>query len=404
MKLFSIGWMATPALAAVGNQSFQRISLFNICTKFDASCNDDTETVAEIVDATPDGMKLVYTDSEVEEIGFVDITDPHNPVHAGSVSMEGEPTSVAVTTDGMYAVAAVNTSPDFINTSGVLSVIDIASLSVVTSIDLPGQPDSIKVAPQHPRIAIAIENERDEDLGDGEPPQMPPGFLVLIDTSNEDPAAWTSMTVELTGLDFDFPEDPEPEFVDIDDNGMLVMSLQENNGLVIFDVMDGTIVKSGTAGTVDLEMIDTQEEDVVLQVESLAGVPREPDALAWIGNTGLFASSDEGDLYGGSRGFTIFDSDLNVVYSSGNDLDHWVARIGHYNEGRSGNKGNEPEGMAYGNYSGKDIIFVLSERSSVVFVYDVSTPTSPLLMQILPAGVGPEGAKVSTPSMTGAGN
>ena len=40
-------------------------------------------------------------------------------------------------------------------------------------------------------IVIAIENERDEDLGDGVLPQMPPGFVVIIDTPSSDPADWT---------------------------------------------------------------------------------------------------------------------------------------------------------------------------------------------------------------------
>jgi hypothetical protein len=110
---------------------------------------------------------------------------------------------------------------------------------------------------------------------------------------------------------------------------------------------------------------------------------------------GYFATADEGDLKGGSRGFTIFNStDLKVVYSSGNELEHLVARIGHYNEDRSGNKGNEPEGLAFGTYNNDtDLLFVLSERSNVSFVYNVSDPTAPKLTQILPTGVGPEGAK-----------
>jgi hypothetical protein len=40
--------------------------------------------VAEIVAATPDGRTLVYTDSENEEIGFVDITDASAPASDGT--------------------------------------------------------------------------------------------------------------------------------------------------------------------------------------------------------------------------------------------------------------------------------------------------------------------------------
>ncbi len=37
------------------------------------------------------------------------------------------------------------------------------------------------------------------------------------------------------------------------------------------------------------------------------------------------------------------------------------------------------------------LLFVNSERSSVVFVYEVTDVTAPVLRQILPVGIGPEG-------------
>lgn len=160
-------------------------------------------------------------------------------------------------------------------------------------------------------------------------------------------------------------EDPEPEFVDINDAGLAIVTLQENNGLVLVDTTTNTVVASASAGTVDLDMIDLTEEDVILQTESQAAIPREPDAVVWISET-MFATADEGDLVGGSRGFTIFDSsDMSVVYSSGVELEHAVTRIGHYPEGRSGNKGNEPEGLAFGVFGDMPLLFVLSERSNV---------------------------------------
>jgi hypothetical protein len=386
----------SPKGDATSASSFRRIATFKICRKFDANCNDDTETVAEIVDATPDGKMLVYTDSKVQEIGLVDISDPSNPVHVGRIATAGEPTSVSVTNDGKYAVAAVNTSPDFVNVQGLFIVIEISSRTIVATLNLPGQPDCIKVAPSHARIAVVIENERNEDLGEGEPPQLPAGSLVLINTTpSNDPTAWTIVSVvSLTGLaNVAFPQDPEPEYVDIDDNGMAIVSLQENNGLVLVNVMDGSIVSSGTAGTVNLDQVDAQEDNVVSQSETLLNIPREPDTVAWLGTSGYFATADEGDLFGGSRGFTIYDNRLNVVFTAGNALEHWVARIGHYNEDRSENKGNEPEGVAFGKFDGIDMLFVLSERSNVCFVYNVRDPTAPKLLQILPTGVGPESVK-----------
>jgi hypothetical protein len=247
--------------------AFQRIATFKICTKINATCNNDTETLAEIIDATPDGRMLVYTDGALGEIGLVNITDPRKPIHFGRISTDGEPTSVVVTKDGKYAVAVVDTSPNFTNPKGQMLVIDIATAKVVAKLELPGQPDSIKVAPNHPRLAIAIENERNETLNRGAMPQLPGGSLVLIDTTLlNNPANWTIFAVvNLTSLyvGMEFPTDPEPEFIDIDQNGLAIVTLQENNALTIINVTDGKILRSGSAGNVTLTQVDAKEDFVV---------------------------------------------------------------------------------------------------------------------------------------------
>jgi hypothetical protein len=150
--------------------NFNRIATFPVCSQIEASCNDDTETGAEIVTATEDGMTLIYSDSLSGAIGFIDISDPSNPMPDGVVTLVGEPTSVAVWKN--YALVALNTSEDFINTSGSLVAIDITTREIAMSWDLGGQPDAIAVSPDLKYIVVAIENERDEDLGEGVPPQV----------------------------------------------------------------------------------------------------------------------------------------------------------------------------------------------------------------------------------------
>ena len=150
--------------------NFNRIATFSVCSQIEESCNDDTETSVEIITATDDGMTLIHSDSPYGVIGFIDISDPSNPEGTGVVSLNGEPTSVAVW--GNYAIAAVNTSADYVNTSGILVAIDIATRTISKTWDLGGQPDSVAVSPDGKYIVVAIENERDEDLGDGVPPQV----------------------------------------------------------------------------------------------------------------------------------------------------------------------------------------------------------------------------------------
>jgi DNA-binding beta-propeller fold protein YncE len=108
--------------------------------------------------------------------------------------------------------AGVNNSPNFTNPSGLLVVIDVATRGIVAEIDVGGQPDSIDVSPDGSYLAICIENERDEDLGDGRPPQLPGGFVWVIDITGP-VQSWAPVLVDVSGLPgMLFPEDPEPEF------------------------------------------------------------------------------------------------------------------------------------------------------------------------------------------------
>lgn len=381
-----------PSLA---DYAFNRVAYAPICLQLDAACDVDTETVAEIVKATDDGMMVVYTDSEQENIGMFDISDPSDPKPAGTVPVGGEPTSLIV--KGKYVVAGINTSEDYINVSGALKVVDMDTKEIVATIDMGGQPDAVAISPDKTFIAVAIENERDEDLGDGIPPQLPGGYVQIVDSSAEDPSEWTATLVNMTGLEgVNFPLDPEPEFVDINADNIVVVTLQENNAIVLIDCATAEVTKSFSAGTVSLETIDTEEEGIIDASFSLADVPREPDGVTWIG-VDYFATANEGDMDGGSRGFSIWDIEGNVVYDSGNEMDLYTMRVGHYPEERSGNKGNEPENVIYSEFGDFKLLFVGSERANLVFVYDVADVTAPVLKQVLPTGVGPEG-KVAIPS------
>lgn len=203
---------------------------------------------------------------------------PANPLPAGTLPLPGEPTSVAVA--GPYALVGVNTSADFINVSGELAVVHIASQTLVHSIDLGGQPDSVAVSPDGSFAAVVIENDRDEDLNNGDLPQAPAGKLVVVSLTGA-PTDWTTTDVDMTGLPVTEPTDPEPEFVDINSENMAVV--QENNGVALVDMTSASVVNAFSAGTVDLDQIDATEEDALIsQTESLSDIPREPDGVAWI--------------------------------------------------------------------------------------------------------------------------
>ncbi len=373
------------------NQSqvaFNRIATFPVFL----NTHEELETVAEIVAVSEDGNTLIYTDSETEKIGFIDIKNPKNPQPDGTVDLQGEPTSVAVS--GQWALVGVNTSPDFLNPSGHLAIVDITQKMIIHQIDLKGQPDSVAVSPDRKYAAIAIENERNEDIvvnnEEGGLPQLPAGFLIVVRTKGA-PTQWTSHKVDLTGLPgVDFPSDPEPEYVDINRANIAAVTLQENNAMVLVNLKNRKILRSFSLGTVNLADIDIEENDLIELNSNLDDVPREPDAVSWLYNYFL-VTANEGDLNGGSRGFSIFNPSGTVKFESYETVDHIAVKHGHFPEGRAGKKGNEPEGIEVARYGNKTFIFVGSERGNFVAVYCANLFRRPKFLQLLPTGVGPEG-------------
>ena len=377
----------TIASPSIAEQNFNRIASFATPANMAEGEDRSRPTSLEIIAASGDGMTLVYTDSPLKALGLIDISDPANPKPLGNIMLDGEPTSVAVT--GNNAFVAINTSPDYVNPSGMLKVFDIASGNERISCDLGGQPDSIALSRDGGFVMIAIENERDEDLNDGALPQNPAGFVVRFDNSDGVADCGSKKVIALAGMATEAPSDPEPEFVAVNDLGETVVTLQENNHLAVIDA-DGNVSANFSAGVVDVDKIDNVAERALRFIGALRGVPREPDAVKWLDNDHV-VTANEGDYKGGTRGWTIFNKDGSVVYDSGAEFEKAIVEIGHYPEKRSAKKGVEPESVETARFGDTPMAFIGSERASIVGVYDVSDPSSPVLRQLLPSGIGPEG-------------
>ncbi len=64
-------------------------------------------------------------------------------------------------------------------------------------------------------------------MNDGAIPQMPAGFVVKLPVTDGAADCANLQRIELTGLAGVAADDPEPEFVDINDAGEIVVTLQE---------------------------------------------------------------------------------------------------------------------------------------------------------------------------------
>ncbi|SNS36127.1 esterase-like activity of phytase family protein [Actinacidiphila glaucinigra] len=391
--------------------TFQRTATYPVFQNRPVGEDPATATVAEISAVSEDGRTLVYTDALARRIGFLDISKPGSPRGLGTLSLtelgdaEDEPTSVAVV--GQYVLVVVNTSSGYATPSGRLDVISLRDRKRVTSFDLGGQPDSITITKDKRYAAIAIENERDEEATppggeEGDLPQAPAGFVQIVDFKGAAPQHWSTRAVPLTRPDGTAlpvlsaagivePTDPEPEYVAVNGRNQLAVTLQENNGVVLVDLPTGRITKAFTAGTATVRGIDTVKDGVIDQTGSITDVRREPDAVNWIDDR-YFATANEGDWKGGTRGWTVFDSRTGkVVWDAGNSFERLAVRYGLHNEDRAAKKGTEPEGVVVATFHGVRYAFVGSERSNFVAVYDVSRPTAPVFRQMLATTNGPEG-------------
>jgi len=371
------------------NERFQPVATFDVMA-------GNGSSVAEIIDVSRDGKQLIYTDAGKGEIGFVDITRADKPSGQGVLAVDGSPTSLAIL-DPLVLVA-VDTSESFTNPSGKLLVVDRKTRAIVAQYELSGQPDSIALAPDRKRAAIVLENQRDEESNDGLLPQYPSGGLLIVDLKGS-PNAWTIRAADLAPVAANASEgsDLEPEFVDINEQNEAVVTFQENNHIAIVDLVSGKTLREFPAGAVTLRRVDTVEDDLI-SLDTELTRRREPDAVAWIDRDN-FALANEGDYTdalgeeGGSRGFTLFNQNGRVTYESGAAFEHVLVSAGHYNEGRSQNKGVEPEAVEFGTFGKQDLLFVGSERSNAVGVYEIERG-KPELLQVLPTGIGPEGLKV----------
>jgi 2',3'-cyclic-nucleotide 2'-phosphodiesterase (5'-nucleotidase family) len=102
----------------------------------------------------------------------------------------------------------------------------------------------------------------------------------------------------------------------------------------------------------------------------------------------------------GTRSFSIFNSDIELVFDSGSQFEQIIAQqiadgilpmvafnANHAEtdsfDNRSDNKGPEPEGLAIGEVNGETYAFIGLERIGGVMVYNISNPETPEFIQYI---------------------
>jgi len=381
---------------------------------------------AEIVAASPDGMLLAHTNTKQQSVDLVNISDPAAPVNVGRIAVPGEPTSVAVSPDGLWALATLNLSesktgsePLHPRIPGGLAIIDIADSAAPLLSEIIGighHPDSIAVAASGADLVavVAIENEpvviADGVVTDHDTPGNPndislPGKVQVITFNplRQDNYRVASLDLSQARLEeagLEYPGDAQPEFVALSpDLSLAAVSLQENNGIVVFDPYWLETRRMFSTGRVALRKADLRNDGTTRLNDDYPEVTEDqphtgkrfPDGVTFTPSGDYLLSADEGEMpLTGGRGISLWSLDGELIWEDGGEIEAAAAAAGLYPDYRSSEKGIEIEGVAAARFDTRDFAFAAAERGGFVAVYDITDPMAPEFVQLLRTGSEPE--------------
>jgi hypothetical protein len=302
-------------------------------------------------------------------------------------------------------------------------------------------PDMLTFTPDGSKLLVA--NEATPTVYGG---YDPAGSVSIIDMGSRSVAATAGFAgVPVTGSGVRSPGmDFEPEYIAVNAAGtQAYVTLQEANAMAVLDLGTHAFTSVIGLGTKDFSLpgneIDPSNKDgkIELRAADVQGF-YQPDAVAAydVGGQTYVVMANEGDtreddgdkarakdsgLAGypadlsqlnvstldstsgtdlhtfGGRSFSIRDVDGNLVFDSGNQLDAEAIARGIYSDGRSDDKGVEPEGVELLEIGGRVFAFIGLERTTegAVAVYDITDPANASFLDMIVIGgdVAPEGMK-----------
>ena len=336
--------------------------------------------------------------------------------------------------NGLAAFAIENTTR---SNAGVVKLFDTTTKSLASgtnSFTVGALPDMVTFTPDGSKILVANEGTPDAGnygtrIGNSTPRNFGPatndpvGSVSIIDvasrtvtataTFNGVPTSGSHIRTN-TGMDF------EPEYIAVNaDGSKAYVTLQEANAIGILDLQTNQFTNVVGLGAKDFNekgnTIDPRDREPVGQfgnynvkglympdgieaysaggktylVMANEGDYREDDLdkdrASTLGVTGdlsrlqvSLTDSTATDLYvAGARSFSIRDANGALVYDSGDILDKEAALRGIYDDGRSDDKGVEPEGVELFTLGGRTIAAVGLERtlSAAIALFDITDPT-----------------------------
>jgi hypothetical protein len=366
--------------------------------------------------ATFGGKLAVALESTIDKqaIGKVVVFNTTNYALIKEISVGALPDMITFSPDGKYIMTANEGEPNDDYTkdpNGTISIIDVSNYAVSTLdfSSFSSQLHTLKAG------GFKVKNPTSNFSADIEPE--------YITISSDSKTAWVTLqenngvakidlaSKTISGI---FPLgfkdfNNTANAIDISDKDVeIAFNTWKLKGMFMPDAIANYIV-NGKTYFITANEGDAREYAANIDVKRMATLTLDPtifpDAAALkatnkMGRLNLVSTIGDTDGDGdldelvsfGARSFTIWDGNSGtLVFDSKNDLDKRSNDFGTYDDGRSDDKGAEPESVVVAKMGDKNILFVGLERADTVMIYDITNPSAPQYLQSIKTGDAPEG-------------
>jgi len=343
------------------------------------------------------------------------------------------------------AAFAIEAAPDR-RKAGVVIFYDTRTrLPIGDPVTVGSLPDMLTFTHDGSRLLVANEATPNAVADTAYTAPDPPGSVSIIDMETRTviaTAGFENVPQFGTNLRTNVGMDFEPEYIAIDKDGARAfVTIQEANAIAVLDLSLNAFTEVIGLGAKDFSLpgneFDPRNDGTVAFINANASGLYMPDGVAayqWRGKTYLVLAnegdfrednvdrstagnapfsappplnllrisnkdSSAGHLYAaGARSMSIRAVDGTLVYDSGSTLDTEAHSRGVYDDGRSRDKGVEPEGVALLDIGGRTYAFVGLERttSSAIGIFDITDPYAATFLDMIvtPGDLSPEGLSV----------
>ncbi|PRZ21610.1 choice-of-anchor I family protein [Flavobacterium granuli] len=325
------------------------------------------------------------------------------------------PDMVVFSPDGKFIMTANEGEPNAdysIDPDGSVSIIDVSNNYAVTTLNFAGFESQLS--------ALKSKGFRFSKTAKSFAADIEPEYITI---SADSKTAWVTLQenngvakVDLTnksissifGLGYKDFNNAENGIDISDKDGAVVFKPWKVKGMFMPDAIASYTV-NGTPYFITANEGDAREYGSYADVKRLAKMTFDatvfPDAATFkadavMGRLNLISTEGDTDNDGdsdelisfGARSFTIWNGNSgSLVFDSKNDLDKRSNDFGTYDDGRSDDKGSEPESVVVAKMGNKNILFVGLERTDAVMIYDITNPSAPQYLQSIKTGDAPEG-------------